>query len=333
MRLFRDGFNVSFATASTTTSFTKGAVNQVFLGNGASAAPLNGGVHSWALFTRDLGESSYWAKELDYNFYQLFKPRRHVLYFGGTGGSAITITCTPGNTTAAGVTAAVSQAITLPATVGNAVAAGTTANVSQAITLSATVGNATAAGTTATVTQAITINTTAGNAVAAGITAGISLAGSITINCTVGGATAAGVAANVAQGLILGCQVGNAVADGVAADVAITVTVTCTPGNATADGTQATIYAGETVTCTVGAATAEGIPASITVTGTLTDSQKIDLILDILQNKQVLDPATGLYTLYADDGTTVIYTAAAWEDAAGTIPYSGGCVRRLDAMI
>jgi hypothetical protein len=75
-----------------------------------------------------------------------------------------------------------------------------------------------------------------------------------------------------------------------------------------------------------------GIPASITVTGTLTDSQKIDLILDILQNKQVLDPITSMYYLYADDGVTVLYSAPAWEDAAGTIPYSGGCVRRLDAM-
>lgn len=64
----------------------------------------------------------------------------------------------------------------------------------------------------------------------------------------------------------------------------------------------------------------------------ITDTQKIDLILDILQNKQVLDPVTGLYTLYADDGVTVLYTAPAWEDAAGTIPYSGGCVRRIDAM-
>lgn len=64
----------------------------------------------------------------------------------------------------------------------------------------------------------------------------------------------------------------------------------------------------------------------------LTDSEKIDLILDILRNRQVLDPASGLYTLYADDGVTVLYTAQAWEDAAGTIPYSGGCLRRLDAM-
>lgn len=64
----------------------------------------------------------------------------------------------------------------------------------------------------------------------------------------------------------------------------------------------------------------------------LSDSEKIDLILDILSNRQVLNPATGVFTLYADDGVTVLKTALAWEDAAGTIPYRGQALRRLDAM-
>lgn len=66
--------------------------------------------------------------------------------------------------------------------------------------------------------------------------------------------------------------------------------------------------------------------------GVLTDSEKIDLILDILANRQTLDAATGIYTLYADDGATVLYTAAAWEDIAGTTPYRGRGLARLDAM-
>lgn len=37
-------------------------------------------------------------------------------------------------------------------------------------------------------------------------------------------------------------------------------------------------------------------------------------------------------TLHIDDGTTVLYTAAAWEDVAGTIPYRGQGLARLDAM-
>jgi hypothetical protein len=64
----------------------------------------------------------------------------------------------------------------------------------------------------------------------------------------------------------------------------------------------------------------------------LTDSEKIDLILDILSNRQTLDPVSGLYTLYADDGVTVLKTALAWEDAAGTQPYRGQALQRLDPL-
>lgn len=108
------------------------------------------------------------------------------------------------------------------------------------------------------------------------------------------------------------------------------------------------VHVAGTLSATEGALDAFAVSGDILVQGALSatesgadtaeftapasDSAKLDLILDILQNKQVLDPATGLYTLYADDGVTVLYTAAAWEDAAGTIPYSGGCLRRIDAM-
>lgn len=108
------------------------------------------------------------------------------------------------------------------------------------------------------------------------------------------------------------------------------------------------VYIAGTLSATEGALDAFAVSGNILVQGALdatesgadsaaftapaSDSAKLDLILDILQNKQVLDPVTGLFTLYADDGVTVLYTAPAWEDAAGTIPYSGGCVRRIDAM-
>ena len=58
----------------------------------------------------------------------------------------------------------------------------------------------------------------------------------------------------------------------------------------------------------------------------------LDLILKILVNRQELNPATGTFTLYDDDGTTVLYTTSAWADAAGTVPYSGGALRRIDAL-
>lgn len=74
------------------------------------------------------------------------------------------------------------------------------------------------------------------------------------------------------------------------------------------------------------------LTASGTSVAGLTDSQKIDLILKILSDKQTLDAGTGLYTLYDTDGTTVLYTAAAWEDVAATQPYRGQGLARLDAM-
>lgn len=35
---------------------------------------------------------------------------------------------------------------------------------------------------------------------------------------------------------------------------------------------------------------------------------------------------------YNTDGTTVLYTAAAWEDTGGTIPYRGQQLQRLDPL-
>ena len=62
------------------------------------------------------------------------------------------------------------------------------------------------------------------------------------------------------------------------------------------------------------------------------DADKIDLILDILQNRQTLDPLTGMYTLYDDSGTIVLKTALAWEDVGRTIPYRGQGLSVLDAL-
>ena len=58
----------------------------------------------------------------------------------------------------------------------------------------------------------------------------------------------------------------------------------------------------------------------------------LDLIFKILTNRQELSPTAGTFTLYDDDSTTVLYTAAAWADTAGTVPYSGGKLQRIDAL-
>lgn len=64
-----------------------------------------------------------------------------------------------------------------------------------------------------------------------------------------------------------------------------------------------------------------------------TDSEKIALILKILSNRQELDPATGTFRLYDDNGVTVLYEVGAWEDAAGTIPYRGRGLQKLDRLV
>jgi hypothetical protein len=47
----------------------------------------------------------------------------------------------------------------------------------------------------------------------------------------------------------------------------------------------------------------------------------------ILRNKTITDPATGIMTVYDDDGVTVLFTANLYEDAGATIPYSPASTR------
>lgn len=97
--------------------------------------------------------------------------------------------------------ASVSSNVTINCTVGNATAAGIQATIQSPISISCSVGNATAAGVSATIVIAESINCTPGNAVAAGVQASIDeVAGNTTINCTPGNAVAAGVACTIRAG-------------------------------------------------------------------------------------------------------------------------------------
>jgi hypothetical protein len=40
----------------------------------------------------------------------------------------------------------------------------------------------------------------------------------------------------------------------------------------------------------------------------------------------------GKFRVYEDDGVTIFMEANAWEDAAGTIPYKGTVLRRIDRL-
>lgn len=61
----------------------------------------------------------------------------------------------------------------------------------------------------------------------------------------------------------------------------------------------------------------------------LSVGEAIALIVRLLRNKQITDPATGEVRVYADDDTTVLLAADLWKDSDGTTPYSGtGADRR-----
>lgn len=60
-----------------------------------------------------------------------------------------------------------------------------------------------------------------------------------------------------------------------------------------------------------------------------TAGHMLKIVQQILRNKQITDPDTGVMTVYDDDGTTVLFTANLKEDAAGTQAYRGqGADRR-----
>lgn len=74
------------------------------------------------------------------------------------------------------------------------------------------------------------------------------------------------------------------------------------------------------------AAGGAGDPWITTLPGSYTSNQAggiLYIIKQILKNKQKTDPATGVMTVYADDNTTVLFTANVYNDADGTQPYDG----------
>lgn len=52
----------------------------------------------------------------------------------------------------------------------------------------------------------------------------------------------------------------------------------------------------------------------------------------MLRNKMVTDPATGTITVYDTDGTTVLYVADLFQDAAGLTPYTGAGAERRERL-
>jgi hypothetical protein len=85
------------------------------------------------------------------------------------------------------------------------------------------------------------------------------------------------------------------------------------------------------VTCAVGGVAGAETLAQIHVLNNHLDdvNTRIVLVQKLLRNKFITDPATGIATLYDDDGVTPLLTGQLYEDAAGTQTYRGqGAERR-----
>lgn len=65
---------------------------------------------------------------------------------------------------------------------------------------------------------------------------------------------------------------------------------------------------------------------------TAPDNAAVGLALKLLRNKTISDPATGILTVYDDDGVTPLLTAQLYKDAAGTENYSGTGVERRERL-
>jgi hypothetical protein len=72
---------------------------------------------------------------------------------------------------------------------------------------------------------------------------------------------------------------------------------------------------------TLAAAVWEAVAADSFTTGSM--GEALNWAQIILRNKTVTDPVAGSITVYDLDGTTVLLDASLWEDAAGTLAYSG----------
>lgn len=58
-----------------------------------------------------------------------------------------------------------------------------------------------------------------------------------------------------------------------------------------------------------------------------------DIIYKLLANRQELDPINGKFRIYDNDNVTILFESSVWADAEGTVPFSGGVLRRIDKLM
>lgn len=84
----------------------------------------------------------------------------------------------------------------------------------------------------------------------------------------------------------------------------------------------------------INSASAAGDPwsADLGTYGAGTAGHLLALQAKIARNKMVTDPATGVLTIYDDDGVTPLLTASIYKDADGAVPYNGTGAERRERL-
>lgn len=249
-------------------------------------------------------------------------------------GKAVSASAEAAVSAAQSATAMLSTAVQAAVSAGASVDAAVLAAVSASATISAYIIDP---GTTV-VSASLSAAIQAARAATSSLEAAIqdSHAATATIDAAVAEAKAATTSVDAAVQAPVSAQASLTAA----VSAAITATAEVSAAVRAAQSATATVDAYISAAATVAATVDAAIQATLSASATLsayvvteaTDSEKIALILKILANRQELDPATGTFRLYDDDGTTLLYEVAAWEDAAGTIPYRGRGLQKLDRL-
>ena len=132
---------------------------------------------------------------------------------------------------------------------------------------------------------------------------------------------AAGSGAGNGTGTLVG--LGSIIADGDGA-MSGTVVLPALGQIIAANGALDLTFTAEDVAVAVWAAGVAHVPGTI--------GHAVNLIRQLLVNKTITDPTTGVQTFYDDDDVTELLSAALWQDSAGTVAYSGAGAERRERL-
>lgn len=92
-----------------------------------------------------------------------------------------------------------------------------------------------------------------------------------------------------------------------------------------------TLRASGTMAATIDVAATETLTAA-GVASAVWDTPQARFLYAVGHNRVVTDPVAGTFTVYDVDDSTILYTADLWEDADGTVAYTGTGAQRRDRL-